>query len=156
MACCCCNGKKEDVISLTDRAKSRDSIKQSEAMYFSLSCPLFFSHLHCSRSPIRSDHISLLSNKCAEVILQNLPIVLQCDMWECVYNLLDHGSDIASFYSYTSGLTHTIIVIETIDGYKFGGFSSGEWKISQEYFGNGTSFVFSIGGVSLPSLPPCR
>jgi hypothetical protein len=50
-----------------------------------------------------------------------------------------------SFFTLTSGLAHTIIVIETIDGFKFGGFASGEWKKSKEYFGNGTSFVFSIG-----------
>lgn len=66
-------------------------------------------------------------------------------MWECVYNLIDHGSDLTSFFTLTSGLTHTIIIIETIDGYKLGGFASGEWKKSQEFFGNGTSFVFSIG-----------
>ena len=97
------------------------------------------------RSPIRPDHKSLLSNKSSIEIQKKIPIILQCDMWECVYNLVNHGSDIASFFALTSGLTHTLIVIETIDGFKFGGFASGEWKQSQEYFGNGTSFVFSIG-----------
>ena len=94
----------------------------------------------------------LLSQTLAIQLLQHIPIVLQCDIWECVYNLVDHGSDLTSFFTLTSGLTHTILVIETIDGCKFGGFASGEWKKSKEYFGNGTSFVFAIGHTPYHSL----
>ena len=54
------------------------------------------------------------------------------------------GSDINTFYQKAKGKTHSVLVIQTVDGAEFGCFSASEWHSSESYYGNGENFLFSF------------
>jgi len=75
----------------------------------------------------------------------SLPMSLQFSKWHLLYSIADHGADIVSFYKFTKGEAHTVLVVETDKGEVFGGFAAEPWRQSVDYYGSGESFVYRVG-----------
>ena len=73
-----------------------------------------------------------------------LPVMHQFEPWALLYSLYDHGADMITFYNRVQGYQKTVLVVETENGEVFGGYASGEWKVSTTYCGNGQSFLFKF------------
>jgi|SaaInlStandDraft_7_1057024.scaffolds.fasta_scaffold157888_2 hypothetical protein len=65
-------------------------------------------------------------------------------MYIYIYILNSRESDIHTFYNKTRGISNSILIIQTVDGGEYGGYSSTEWCYKGEnYYGTGESFLFS-------------
>lgn len=86
----------------------------------------------------------ILTPDCHKQIRHRLPRTLQIDSMTLLYSMLNDGSDMSTFYQATVGNPYSVLIVETIAGEKFGGFISGEFKVSSSYYGSGECFVFKF------------
>lgn len=64
--------------------------------------------------------------------------------FELLYKSSRDGDQISTFYQKVAGKSLTLVVIESTIGYKFGGFTSIEWKNYNNYAQDNSAFIFSI------------
>lgn len=69
---------------------------------------------------------------------------LQFRPWNLLYSVLRDGSHFTSFYSKVRGYKHSVLIVETESGEKFGGFASCEWRSLNAFFGCGECFIFKF------------
>ncbi|KAK1939404.1 TLD domain-containing protein 2 [Phytophthora citrophthora] len=73
----------------------------------------------------------------------SLPPPRRCYDWNLLYSLAQHGCSLHTLLLKVRKSTPTLVVVKTAKGDTFGGFVSGEWQTSANYYGVGESFVFS-------------
>jgi hypothetical protein len=78
-----------------------------------------------------------------------LPPKLKSHSWIRVYSAQRDGSDYLTFLNNAKEWDNTVLIIQGIDGSKFGGFASRAWQPQRffpanRFYGDGASFVFKI------------
>ncbi|XP_002741638.1 MTOR-associated protein MEAK7-like [Saccoglossus kowalevskii] len=74
---------------------------------------------------------------------QHLPGKLKTE-WRLLFSTRLHGESFATFLQHITLKGPTIILVKDHDGHMFGGFASEEWKTQAQFYGNATSFLFSL------------
>lgn len=60
------------------------------------------------------------------------------------YSLERDGAALVSLLSKVRACTHTIISVETVDGFVFGAFCSSPWRLQSSWYGSGESFLWRL------------
>lgn len=60
------------------------------------------------------------------------------------YALERDGAELMALLSKVRSCKHTIISVETVDGYVFGAFCSSPWSVQSSWFGSGESFLWRL------------
>jgi hypothetical protein len=63
---------------------------------------------------------------------------------ELLYKVSRDGDRTSIFFQKVSGKTPTLLIVKTTGGYKFGGFTSREWIMNNNYYSDNSAFIFSI------------
>lgn len=87
---------------------------------------------------------SILTERHVRFLWSHLPTYLTCNEMELAYTTRRHGWNLLSFYSMLDGKGPTILVVKDTEDNIFGAFCSASWKRSNEVYGNGRSFVFTL------------
>ena len=61
-----------------------------------------------------------------------------------IYSALEDGDSAESFHKHCDGISNTLIIIKTINGKKFGGFTTQKWKNNNNYVMDNAAFLFSF------------
>ena len=61
-----------------------------------------------------------------------------------IYSALEDGDSAESFHKHCDGISNTLIIIKTINGKKFGGFTTQKWKNNNNYIMDNAAFLFSL------------
>jgi hypothetical protein len=61
-----------------------------------------------------------------------------------LYSLVRDGASIDTLLRNVEDSLHTLLVVETMDGEVFGAFTSRPWKIRQDFYGTGESFLWRV------------
>lgn len=103
---------------------------------------------------LQPEHVRQLSRR--------IPESLRTDDWKLLYSLLDNGADLTTFFKCVRRYQYSLLIIVTVDNEIFGGFVSGEWKVSPSFCkfmiisftfsdddshspdGRGESFIFKV------------
>ena len=80
---------------------------------------------------------SILTPEYAKKLRRFLPSMQQIENWRLLYSVLKDGADLNSFFRKTKNNKYTVIIVETINGELFGGFSSKEWITSPNFCKSG-------------------
>ena len=78
-------------------------------------------------------HTDIINKSIIKQLNSRLPTCDQLASWSLLYSVLQHGTDISTFYRNTRKQKRTILFIKTIDGDIFGGFNSDYWKSSSTF-----------------------
>ena len=99
-----------------------------------------------------------------------LPLTVQGYRWVLLFSAVQHGFSLLTFYERAKRKQRTVLVVETLKGEVFGGFTATDWaqqassggragigsaaaKTKSTYFGTGEAFLFSFPRKS-PKPPP--
>ena len=63
---------------------------------------------------------------------------------ELLYRLTKDGDSISTFHSKCDNISPTLVLVESLDGYKFGGFTTCTWDITNSDKNDGKTFLFSL------------
>eukprot|EP00659_Diplonema_papillatum_P012045 gene12045-18608_t len=102
---------------------------------------------------------ALLGDAQREELCRALPSRHHRQHWSLVFSTRRDGFALSSFFQRGEDVGENVLVVETIDGDIFGGYSSGPWQPSKYYYGNGETMVFAwkLGApdltITLPSTP---
>lgn len=83
--------------------------------------------------PVLIGNGSILTAEYAKKLRRFLPSMQQVENWRLLYSVLKDGADLNSFFRKTKHNKYTVIIVETINGEIFGGFSSKEWMTSPSF-----------------------
>jgi hypothetical protein len=83
--------------------------------------------------PILLGNSNILTPEYAKKLRRYLPSMQQIENWRLLYSVLKDGADLNSFFRKTKNNKYTVIIVETINGEIFGGFSSKEWITSPNF-----------------------
>ena len=75
----------------------------------------------------------LLSIERAVQLRSCLPVRLQIENWRLLYSVLNDGADLQTFFRKTRGYQFSVLIIETLKGECFGGFTASEWTTSPNF-----------------------
>lgn len=84
----------------------------------------------------------------AKAIQPHLPEILRMKKYSLTYSMFNHGSDLTTFYNASKSKLDTLLIIQTLEGSVFGGYSNAEWRPQANYFGSGESFLFSFDALT--------
>ena len=76
-------------------------------------------------------------------INSNLPATLQ-SKWRFLFSSQIHGESFSTFLGRIVDQGPTVIIVEDTNGYIFGGFGSSAWRLSPNYVGDNTNFLFTL------------
>ena len=93
-------------------------------------------------------HSIIFTQAHAKAIQPHLPEILRMKKYSLVYSMYNHGSDLTTFYNASKGKLDTLLIIQTLEGSVFGGYSNAEWRPQANYFGSGESFLFSFDALT--------
>ncbi|CAF4930311.1 unnamed protein product, partial [Rotaria sp. Silwood1] len=68
----------------------------------------------------------------------------QNQQWTLMYKASRHGFDAASFHSHCDQDGETITIIQSNNGYLFGGYTSVPWSSSGDFESDATAFLFTL------------
>jgi TLD/LysM domain len=87
---------------------------------------------------------NILTPEYAKKLRRYLPSMQQIENWRLLYSVLKDGADLNSFFRKTKNNKYTVIIVETINGEIFGGFSSKEWITSPNFCKYGSCLIYYI------------
>lgn len=87
---------------------------------------------------------SVLTEKHVRFLWSHLPQSLSCNEMELVYSTRYHGWNLLSFYAKLQDKGPTIMVVQDTRDNIFGAFCATSWQNSQDIYGNGRAFVFTL------------
>lgn len=81
-----------------------------------------------------------------ELLVQGMPSTLHGRWWNRLFSITRDGDSFDTFLNKVAGYDHTLIVVQTTRGEVIGGFADSAWDQTrdEEFFGMGTSFLFSL------------
>lgn len=95
----------------------------------------------------------ILDEEMSTKLEMSLPITAQGYKWKLLFNSVQHGFSIGTFYAKVEREKRTLLVVQTLRGEVFGGFTSTDWTCQEMgikntrkniYFGNGESFLYAF------------
>lgn len=96
-------------------------------------------------SPFRSgDDSCIISETQAIMIGRLLPSMVRMREWQRLFSIDIDGISLNTFYNNLHDHSSTIIVMQDINGWKFGWYASQEWSPHKHFYGTGESFLFSF------------
>eukprot|EP01060_Flectonema_neradi_P034964 TRINITY_DN6286_c0_g1_i1.p1 TRINITY_DN6286_c0_g1~~TRINITY_DN6286_c0_g1_i1.p1 ORF type:complete len:613 (+),score=98.25 TRINITY_DN6286_c0_g1_i1:71-1909(+) len=87
---------------------------------------------------------SLLSEDECRRLCQVLPTRYSCKNWKLEFSTRLHGFSLSTLLRNGADIGPNIILIQTVEGDLFGGFTSDSWQPCATHFGNGETTVFSF------------
>jgi hypothetical protein len=94
---------------------------------------------------LNDENIPLFNIENQIQIHNSLPIFYQHRNWKLLYDTSQHGISFDTFFQCSKNVTPTLLIIKTMYNDIFGAFCSGDyWKIHNEYYGDGQSYLFSF------------
>ena len=61
-----------------------------------------------------------------------------------IYNSKNDGDSLSKFYEKVANKSPTILIVKSLNGYRFGGYSSVFWKNDSNWYKDDESFIFSL------------
>ena len=61
-----------------------------------------------------------------------------------IYNSKNDGDSLSKFYEKVANKSPTILIVKSLNGYRFGGYSSVFWKNDSHWYKDDESFIFSL------------
>ena len=61
-----------------------------------------------------------------------------------IYNSKNDGDSLSKFYEKVANKSPTILIVKSLNGYRFGGYSSVFWKNDSDWYKDDESFIFSL------------
>jgi hypothetical protein len=86
----------------------------------------------------------ILNRERYEVLVFNLPALLQLRQWELVFSLPTHGASFSTFFQQSALCGNSILLIEDQRKHAFGGYAPETWRVRKLYYGTGEAFLFSF------------
>jgi len=86
----------------------------------------------------------VLSPPLMDSLLNFVPDHLLYDNFWLKFSLIRDGASLDILKRYCRAATHTILAIETTNGEVFGAFTSAPWRLNNQYFGTGESFLWRM------------
>ena len=88
---------------------------------------------------------TVLSNAAATWLRGELPLRYNVREWQLVYSTEQHGCSLRTLYAKLAGHDASMIVMLDDHQHIFGAFVAEPWEVHGRYFGNGETFLFSVG-----------
>jgi hypothetical protein len=73
-----------------------------------------------------------------------LPMRFQLMEWHLLYSTEKHGTSLSTFMRNLRYAESSLVFIEDSKGNVFGAFASDYWRIQDEYYGTGDTFLFQL------------
>ena len=86
----------------------------------------------------------LLDQRERALLVKQLPVRHSCQNWNLLYSTRLHGFSLTALLRNSEGAGPNLLVVETLEGAVFGGYSAVSYEPQQYHFGNGESLVFSV------------
>ncbi|KAJ6229957.1 nucleolar protein 7/estrogen receptor coactivator-related [Anaeramoeba flamelloides] len=123
----------------TNNIKKQEKEKELENEYFSAMSSDSDSFL-----PQLKGKTKILNNEYIEYIYPLLPSFLSQSDWKLLFSTEKHGISLITFYELTSKVTTSLIFIKTVNGEVIGAFIPIRIKISKNFYGKSSGFIFSL------------
>lgn len=95
-------------------------------------------------TPIMCDESVIMSETQIILIARLLPPLFRLREWKKVYSVDSDGISLQTFFKNAKGYSNSILFIEDDGGYKFGAYTTEDWKIHKHFYGTGESFLFTF------------
>ncbi len=86
----------------------------------------------------------VLKEAIMEELQDHLPFCKRGESFWLQYSMVRDGASLSSLLAKVSDSESTILAIETVEGEVFGAFCSLPWRLSQDYYGSGQSFLWRL------------
>jgi len=94
--------------------------------------------------PLLSDKSDIMTSDMVIALSAELPARFRVSDWYLVYSTWKHGFSINTLYSKVEDYGPTIMAIRDAEKNVFGCFASEAWRLSNQYYGSGESFLFTF------------
>ena len=84
-----------------------------------------------------------------EAVASQLPPAHAIRDWTLRYSTEQHGCSLRTMYARLAGAGATVLLVEDLQGARFGGFATERWAPGARYFGTGESFLFRVNATSV-------
>ena len=73
-----------------------------------------------------------------------LPGIYKYCTWKRLYNLLDDGCSLITFFRAARGHDNTVLLVKDENNHVFGAFCTTLWELKYRFFGSGENLLFSF------------
>lgn len=76
--------------------------------------------------------------------------MLKQNNWTLVYSLNRDGVSLKTFYEKAKKWKHTLLFIQDMNNYVFGGYCTETWRVGSKFYGTGENFLFTYKDKNTP------
>ena len=73
-----------------------------------------------------------------------MPSFYRDSKWERLFSLNEDGCSLITFFQHCREYSTSVLVVEDMDGWKFGGFCHEAWRSAYRFFGTGEQLLFTF------------
>eukprot|EP00980_Cylindrotheca_fusiformis_P028087 scaffold22578_cov164-Cylindrotheca_fusiformis.AAC.13 len=97
-----------------------------------------------------SVHPRVLDLSIMDALQDHLPYSKRGQLFWLRYSMVRDGASMHTLINKTSGSSHNLIAIETMDGEVFGAYTSQPWSVTWEFYGSTDSFLWRLKDLRNP------